>query len=171
MDRDSFIHTMRAVATPVTIVCTNGVLGRHGATVSAMCSVSADPPSLLICLNSRSGIARFVEENGAFSVNLISEGQSNLACAFAGRQDVISQRTFATDNWFDGPMALPTLRSASAVFYCLVKQCYQHSTHRLVIGRVVEAVRSDDVPLTYYDGEFCQLGLPEPAASTTVRAG
>ena len=171
MDRDSFIYAMRAVATPVTIVCTNGALGRHGATVSAMCSVSADPPSLLVCLNSKSSISRFVEENGAFSVNLISEGQSRLARAFAGQQDALCQRTFATGSWFDGPLELPTLSGASAVFYCLVKQCYRHSTHRIVIGRVVGAVRSDDIPLTYYDGVFCQLGLPEPTVSTASLVG
>lgn len=171
MDRDSFIFSMRAVATPVTIVCTNGALGRHGATVSAMCSVSADPPSLLVCLNAKSSIARFVEENGAFSVNLVSEGQSELARAFAGQPDAVSQRKFATGSWFDGPLELPSLRGASAVFYCLVKHSYQYSTHRIVIGRVVGAVRSDDIPLTYYDGVFCQLGLPEPTASVASRAG
>lgn len=170
MDRDSFICTMRAVASPVTIVCTNGPIGRHGATVSAMCSVSADPPSLLVCLNSRSSIARFVEENGAFSVNLVSEGQSVLARAFAGQRDALGQRTFATGSWSDGPLGLPTLKGASAVFYCLVKRCYQHSSHRIVIGSVVEAVRSDDIPLTYYDGVFCQLGLPEPIVPS-ARAG
>jgi flavin reductase (DIM6/NTAB) family NADH-FMN oxidoreductase RutF len=46
--RDPFIRAMRGVANSVAIVTTDGVAGRHGATVSAFCSVSADPPSVLV---------------------------------------------------------------------------------------------------------------------------
>ena len=55
--RTAFIHAMRGVAASVTVVTTNGKAGRRGATVSAFCSVSADPPTILVCLNKSSGIA------------------------------------------------------------------------------------------------------------------
>ena len=55
--RTAFIHAMRGVAARVTVVTTNGKAGQRGATVSAFCSVSADPPTILVCLNKSSGIA------------------------------------------------------------------------------------------------------------------
>ena len=50
-DRESFIAAMRCAASTVTVVTTAGDAGRCGVTVSAMSSISADPPSVLICVN------------------------------------------------------------------------------------------------------------------------
>ena len=44
--RDSFVAAMRQAATGVTVVTTAGMAGRLGVTVSAMSSVSAEPPLL-----------------------------------------------------------------------------------------------------------------------------
>ena len=52
--RETFIAAMGQAATGVTVVTTDGRAGRLGVTVSAMTSVSADPPLLLICVNRRS---------------------------------------------------------------------------------------------------------------------
>ena len=57
VSRDLFIKGMRQVASSVAVVTTLGAHGRHGATVSAFSSVSADPPQLLVCLRSASRIA------------------------------------------------------------------------------------------------------------------
>lgn len=42
--REECIEALRDVASSVSVVATDGAAGRHGATVSAFCSVSADPP-------------------------------------------------------------------------------------------------------------------------------
>ena len=44
--RDRFLQGMSQLASPVSVVTTDGPGGRAGVTVSAVCSVSADPPSL-----------------------------------------------------------------------------------------------------------------------------
>ncbi|GEB48536.1 flavin reductase family protein [Streptomyces cacaoi] len=49
---------MGNAATGVTVVTTDGPHGRYGQTVSAMCSVSADPPALLVCVTVRSPLPR-----------------------------------------------------------------------------------------------------------------
>ena len=54
--REEFIEALRGVASSVSVVTTDGAAGRHGATVSAFCSVSADPPTLLVCLRGQSRI-------------------------------------------------------------------------------------------------------------------
>jgi flavin reductase (DIM6/NTAB) family NADH-FMN oxidoreductase RutF len=49
---------MRRVASSVTVVTTDGAAGRFGTTVSAFSSVSADPPTVLVCLFAQSRIAK-----------------------------------------------------------------------------------------------------------------
>src|SRR4051812_9405794 len=56
VDRAHFIDAMSRGVTGVTVVTTSGELGDFGQTVSAMCSVSADPPLLLVCINRKSPI-------------------------------------------------------------------------------------------------------------------
>ena len=55
--RDAYVHAMRRVASSVAVVTTDGPAGCHGATVSAFSSVSADPPTILVCLRGGSRIA------------------------------------------------------------------------------------------------------------------
>src|SRR5690349_11081057 len=74
--REQFIAAMSLATTPVTVVATDGPAGRVGQTVSAMCSVSADPPTLLVCVHRRSPLWEAIEANGCFSVNLLSAGQA-----------------------------------------------------------------------------------------------
>ncbi len=50
-NRDRFVDAMNRAVTGVTVVTTDGELGRFGQTVSAMSSVSAEPPTLLICIS------------------------------------------------------------------------------------------------------------------------
>ena len=69
--RDAFITAMRQVAATVTVVTTDGPAGQSGATVSAFTSLSADPPSVLVCLKADSRIAKAVRDNGVFCVNIL----------------------------------------------------------------------------------------------------
>lgn len=46
--KDEFLEAMSRAANSVTVVTTDGVAGRLGVTVSAMCSVSVEDPSPLL---------------------------------------------------------------------------------------------------------------------------
>ena len=52
--RNAFVEAMGRAATGVTVVGTDGPSGRYARTVSAMCSVTADPTTLLVCVNRKS---------------------------------------------------------------------------------------------------------------------
>lgn len=157
MDRTQFIDVMRRVATPVSIVCTRDDSGPHGATVSAVCSVSADPPSVLVCLNNASQISRMVSQTGRFSVNVISEEQTRLANAFAGREEAKDFRRFDNDHWIDSPLCLPVLTDASAVLLCETASSVVQGSHTIFIGHVREAFTSDSIPVTYFDGSYRRM--------------
>src|SRR5690242_13985198 len=69
---EQFTAAMGLAATGVSVVTTDGLQGRFGLTVSAVSSVSADPPLVLVCINRKSPAVAAVDGNGVFAVNLLS---------------------------------------------------------------------------------------------------
>lgn len=162
--RDSFIAAMRQVAASVTVVTTDGATGRHGATVSAFSSVSADPPTVLVCLFARSRIAGAVTENGAFCVNVLSETDAEIADRFAGRHDDRGPDRFAGIDIYGAPGTPPQIDGATA-FLCDVQQTVRSGSHLIVLGHVRDVLPGGARPLTYRDGCYHRV-LPQ---STPVR--
>lgn len=84
-DRAGFLQAMSSVANSVSVVTTDGREGKFGQTVTSFCSVSADPPQMLCCIRGASPVRTAIELNGCFTINVLSENQSSIADAFAGR--------------------------------------------------------------------------------------
>ena len=51
IDIKQFTNAMRRAATPVSVVTTYGPGGRFGVTVSSICTASAEPPQILVCVH------------------------------------------------------------------------------------------------------------------------
>ena len=85
MQRDLFIEGMSHAASTVNIVTTDGPAGRAGVTVSAMCSVTADAPTLLVCVHQKSAACEAILANGVFCVNVLRDDQALISDTFAGR--------------------------------------------------------------------------------------
>ena len=140
-----FIHAMGAAVTGVTIVTTLHDGEPIGRTVSAMCSVSAEPPLLLVSIRSASPLLSAIVAHGTFAVNVLSAHQSALADGFAG-----PARHFAHRDWWPlAGSAPPLLRDAAARFGCDVARLQPAGTHTLVLGAVTHAERGTAIPLAY----------------------
>src|SRR5690242_19206043 len=100
--RAQFIEAMGRTVTSVTVVTTIGPGGRCGLTVSAVASVSADPPMLMVCINRRSPAAAAIRRNGVFCVNLLAAHQAPLSDTFAGRPRAGEPFDFAAAEWQAG---------------------------------------------------------------------
>jgi flavin reductase (DIM6/NTAB) family NADH-FMN oxidoreductase RutF len=151
--RAEFLGAMRRVANSVAIVTTDGACGRHGATVTSFCSVSADPPSLLVCLRGASRIARAVTGNRAFCVNVLQAGATALADRFAGRGDPLDR--FAGVRLIAD--ALPRLAEAAASFSCHLIDTVDAGSHVIVVGHVADVRTVAEPPLAYLDGEYVAI--------------
>ena len=152
VDRDAFLAAMRLVASTVTVVTTDGVAGKVGATVSAFTSLSADPPSVLVCLRSDSRIARAVVENRGFCVNVLSEDAVVVARAFAGPSPDDPADRFAGLAITAAPHG-PILPRATA-FACALTEEVIHGSHAICIGRVIAISNAGEKPLTYLSGDY-----------------
>ncbi len=158
--RDEFVAAMRCVAHSVTVVSTNGEAGQHGATVSAFCSVSADPPMALVCLNAESKITELVEKNGSFTITVLPSDEQMVSDRFAGRHD--NQLSSRFDG-FEIKNGAPVVDGAT-IFHCDVESAVSAGSHRVVLGRVLSSTSGSIDPLIYLDGAYHQISKFEKAA-------
>ncbi|WP_069166914.1 flavin reductase family protein [Nocardia altamirensis] len=119
-----------------------------GFTCTSLCSVSMDPPTLLVCANQagRSGAA--VVASGGFAVNLLHVGATAVAKLFAAP----TSARFRSVEWHRTPNGMPALTSdAFAVADCKVVGHLQIETHTVIFGRPIQITHSDAAgrPLLY----------------------
>ncbi len=154
MQPADFISAMGAAATGVTVVTTTGTAGRFGITVSALASVSAEPPLLLVCVNRRNPSVAAITQNGCYAVNMLAEHQSDVARTFSGRPLDGEPYEFKSSLWTDGFHGQPLLIEAAAKFECEVDSIHDAGTHRIFIGRVIAASSGTHAPLIYSSRSF-----------------
>ena len=164
--RDAFLGAMRRVASSVTIVTTDGDAGRHGATVSAFCSVSADPPSVLVCLKADSRIARSVAENGSFCVNVLKDSAGDLARRFATYGANAPVDRFAGVDVVTAPGRSAVLAAATSAFSCRLIELHAAGSHLIAIGQVDEVQVGAEPPLAYLDGRYACVSCDRPSTPT-----
>jgi flavin reductase (DIM6/NTAB) family NADH-FMN oxidoreductase RutF len=130
---------LSAIAHHVASVCviTTEVDGeRFGMTATAVSSVSAEPPRLLVCVNKSGMTHEKIVAIGRFAVNVLAEGQDKVAMVFAGLHGLRGDR-FATGEWTTLRTGAPILVGASAAFDCVLAEVSQQSTHSVLFGDVV----------------------------------
>lgn len=158
--RAAFVSAMAAAPTAVTVVAFDDGEKIWGQTVSAFASVSADPPTLLVCLNQRSPLHDRLREGAEFSVNLLAPAQTAIANCFAGRSsDVLPAYGAALLEWDLSLTGVPLLRGATSAFACRVASTRAQATHGIVIGEVLETSRTEDQShgLAYCQRDYREL--------------
>ena len=94
-----FFEALSRTAASVCVVTTDGSSGRAGLTVSSMCSVSAQPPSLLVCVNEESDVCDIIRDNGMMCVNVLRAEQAYISDAFSGRLTDPNADPFVCTDW------------------------------------------------------------------------
>ncbi|MDX1488032.1 MAG: flavin reductase family protein [Acidiferrobacterales bacterium] len=152
--REDFVNAMSGAVTGVNVVTTDGPAGRFGITVSAMSSVSADPPMVLACINRRSPACEAVRVNGVFCINVLSARQRHVADTFAGRLPSGKPYDFANAIWTQDTTGVPRLVDATSAFDCVLERAYDVGSHTIFVGRVVAARGGSESPLLYTERTY-----------------
>ncbi len=147
--RDQFVEAMSRAATSVSVVTTDGPAGRAGVTVSAMCSVSADRPSLLVCVHHLSPACAAIKENGRFCVNVLRADQSAISDTFAGRLAAPGGDKFGCARWRRLATGAPALDDPLAAFDCTLMRHVEWGSHFVLIGDIVDVETDAGTPLIY----------------------
>ena len=150
--RDDFRLAMRGVAATVNIVTLLADGQPMGMTATAMSSVSMEPPSLLVCINSCLTMHAPMEGVTHFCVNVLNGAHEELARMFA---DPASKAARFKTGWLIDGRRPPRLADAQAAMLCRRIDHHRFGTHSIFIGQVEEViVRPDARPLIYCDGAY-----------------
>src|SRR5277367_3673411 len=158
--RQRFLSGMSHAACTVNVVTTDGVAGRHGVTVSAMVSVSADgpQPTLLVCIHHRSAVAAALLENGVFCVNVLRDDQAHISDNFAGRGGARGDAKFDCTEWTTQVTGAPRVVDSLVAFDCRVTASERVGSHFVVFGSVQDIfVAGGGAPLIYANRAY---GVP-----------
>jgi flavin reductase (DIM6/NTAB) family NADH-FMN oxidoreductase RutF/DNA-binding transcriptional LysR family regulator len=158
--RQQFLHGMSHAACTVNVVTTDGVAGRHGVTVSAMVSVSADTPqpTLLVCIHHLSPVIAALLENGVFCVNVLRDDQAHISDSFAGRGGVQGAARFDCATWTTQLTGAPRVVDSLVAFDCRVTASERVGSHFVVFGSVQDIfVAGTGAPLIYANRAY---GVP-----------
>jgi len=150
LEADAFKAVMRKLAATVTVVTVQGAGGRTGLTATAVCSVSAEPPQLLCCINRGASPLDDIRHARVFAVNIPQH--RDLAERFA--REPSGETRFAAGNWSTGPAGAPVLADATAWFECRLVDLIEAGSHAIAIGLVTDGGRDDGSQLIYAEGAY-----------------
>ena len=128
---------MARYAGHVQLVTTEFEGTRRGVTVTAACSVSDNPPSLLVCLNSSNPNNEIFARSGVFALNSLAEHHQTLASGFAGFSKLATEDRFALGQWQTLTTGAPVLSDALVSFDCRITEIKPASTHFVMFGEIV----------------------------------
>jgi flavin reductase len=151
-----FKTVMRQVVSSVAVITARSGKLRNGLTATAVCSVAADPPTMLVCINRSASAEAIIAEAGAFAINFLTEDQHRIARLFSTSK-LSPEERFAEGKWVSMATGSPVLDGAVASFDCRVEDRVLSGTHHIYFGRVVAASSLDEEALLYRDGSFRRL--------------
>ncbi|TYR31093.1 flavin reductase [Mesorhizobium microcysteis] len=152
-------EAMSRFAGAVHVVTTDGEHGRRGVTVIAACSVSDDPPSILVCLNRMKADNDCFAQNGVFALNTLAAEQQSIADAFSGLTGLSQNQRFALAQWETESSGAPVLVGALATFDCHIVETKDFATHRVMFGKVTGIrIGASLDPLIYHHRAYRLLG-------------
>jgi flavin reductase len=127
----------------------------HAMTATAVCSVSLEPPLILVCVGRSSRFHAAIVGSCRWAVSLLAEDQVDVARHFSDRgRDLLTQfdtvphvRGTATD--------APLVEGALAWLECTTWAIHDGGDHSIVIGQVLDGAGGPGAPLTYFRGRYC----------------
>jgi flavin reductase (DIM6/NTAB) family NADH-FMN oxidoreductase RutF len=158
IERPEFLAIMSAFPTGVAIVTTLEPDGTpRGLTTNAVTSVSAEPPILLVCVDSNSRTLPALLHTKRFVVNFMRDDCAEICALFASKAD----DKFAQIAWTPGLGGVPVLHEgAIAHAECSTLEELEIGDHVVVTG-LVEAGSPPDpaqAPIVYFRREYASAG-------------
>ncbi len=156
VDPTTFRKVMGRFASGVTVVTTCQGIRRAGITVNAFCSVSLEPPLVLVCIEHRNYAHDLISESGIFAVNILSSAQADISRCFASQSDA-KFSDFCGVTAHEEATGAPVFDDCVAFVDCRLVAVYPGGDHSIFLGRVEALGSTDEAPLLYYRGQYGQL--------------
>jgi flavin reductase (NADH)/flavin reductase/chlorophenol-4-monooxygenase component 1 len=155
---EEFREALSRVASTVSIVSTDGAHGIAGFTCSAVCSVTDEPPTIMVCVNRKSAANAVIKGNGVLCVSSLGAEQVELAQMFAGVGRVPMHERFAGPHWGVLATGSPYCKTSRVALDCRVADIREVGTHSVIFAEVLSAVHAGDgEPLIYHSRNYATL--------------
>ena len=156
ISKDEFRAALGRFASGVTVVTAKDADGRlHGITVSAFCSVSLDPPLILVCIDKNTGSHHALAQTDSFVVNILSENQQYISDRFAS----YLPDKFEAVEYSLGIDNVPILEGALANMECRLVNSHDNGDHTIFVGQIERTTINDGNPLVYFHGNYRKLEI------------
>lgn len=153
-----FREAMSRVACSVSIVTTNGPHGIAGFTCSAVCSVTDEPPTIMVCVNRRSAANAIIRANGVLCVSSLGADQVELSQMFAGVGRVPMNERFAGPHWGILATGAPYCTASRVALDCRIADIRDVGTHSVILAEVLSSAHAGDAePLIYHSRNYATL--------------
>jgi flavin reductase len=158
---DALRHVMGHFASGVAVATAlhHGI--KHAMTATAVCSVSLEPPLVLVCVSKSSRFHAAITKAKYWCLSLLTVDQEELARHFSNRgRDLLTQ--FDSVSHTPSPLSgTPLIDGALSWLECTTYGMHDGGDHTIVVGQLRRAsgLPSDDdpnaqPPLTYYRGAY-----------------
>jgi flavin reductase (DIM6/NTAB) family NADH-FMN oxidoreductase RutF len=155
VDPRSFRAALGQFASGIAVVTTRDREGRPlGLTVSSFCSVSLDPPLVLVCVDGRSETHAAFAESGLFGISVLAEGQEAVSERFARP----GPAKFADVEMITGERGTALVPGALAHIECGLAAAHAAGDHTIYVGAVLALGVRPGRPLVYHGGAYHPLG-------------
>ena len=149
----SFKSAMRRLAATVTIITGGPPEQRGGFAATAVCSVTTEPPAVLVCVNRKASLHDSLSMGSLFCVNLLHDQHGELSSVFGGKVPPAERFNYGT--WDHDDSGTAYLSDAQANVFCVVDALMAYGTHTIVVGKVHHVrLHGEVAPLVYSDGKF-----------------
>lgn len=153
----TFREAMAHLPAAVNILTTDGPNGRCGITVSAVCSVTDTPPTILACVNRNSSAHDVFDRNGRVCLNVLRGDDEQLALHFAGVTKMPMDDRFAWDIW-DRSADLPVLSDAQMTAVGTICDRKQVGSHTVLFVQIEQITTRPNVDnLVYVNRQFHRI--------------
>jgi flavin reductase (DIM6/NTAB) family NADH-FMN oxidoreductase RutF len=148
-----FRRALGQFASGVTVVTTRTAAGvSQGLTVSSFCSVSLDPPLVLVCIDKRAETTQNLSESRVFAVSVLAEDQQDVSHRFAfGGAERFNGQPPSTR---DGLVLIP---GALAHLECRLRAAHDAGDHFIYVGEVHTLAVQPGRPLLYHASAYRRL--------------
>ena len=147
---ETFKELMKRFASGVTLITFEDEGKLSGLTVSSFCSLSMNPPLILICIDKKIPSHNSLKNGASFGVNICTSEQGKLAWDFANsninkNELILSLSHRITDD------KVPLLNDCLASMECTLKETYEGGDHTIFVGQIESGDFSEESdPLVYY---------------------
>jgi flavin reductase len=152
-----FKQSMRLLAGGVCIVASARNGERLGLTMTAVCSLTVDPPTLIVCVNRHASAHAMMRSTKRISVNMLGSDHVELAELFSS-SSVKGAERFDCTKWTDMASGVPALIDALAVLDCDIFEEMSVGQHSVFFCEVkASRLQPEKKPLVHFNREFCGL--------------